>query len=366
MPICVAGMPHSGMSMVGLALSALGVDLGPQHELVPDDPDIDRSRRGARFARINDAILDVVDAAWNSPPENNGSWAVRPELEPLRHEARKVADSLALQEPWGWADPCNSLTLPFWRELFPDLQILVCVRHPAELARLLDGDGAASFPEAVELWRAYYGVIDDLGDDYVVTHFARYREDAECELERVARQLHLDPSPSELRLAMSAVEVESGTGGGSDPALPAEVRRLYSRLLGADARERAAQTAPSGEQKLEIAHLRRELERAKGRIDALYAQVEAHTGWERERDELLANLEEQLLERDQDLRAALEENEWRRSVESDLRAENEWLRGKEEAARQELQSVRQTRLWRMGTRYWSVKDTVRDTLRRSR
>jgi hypothetical protein len=364
MPICVAGMPHSGMSRVGLALSALGVDLGPETDLLTDEPYTDRSRIQARFASINDAILDVFDAAWNSPPERSGSWASRTELEPLRHEARTVCDALALAEPWGWVDPCNSLTLPFWLELFPDLEILVCVRHPLELARALDADGAASIPEAIELWRAYYGVIDDLGDAYVVTHLSRYREDAERELERVARELHLAPSSSEWRDAIRTIEVGSGNGG-SDSELPAEVRRLYSRFLEANARDKHNQTASLAEQKLELAHLRRELERFKGRIDAMHAELEAHAGWERERDELLANLETQLLERDEELQRAWKESEWRKGIETALRDENQWLREREEGLSQQLESIVQTRLWRFGARYWSLKDSVRDTLRRS-
>jgi hypothetical protein len=372
-------MPHSGMSMVGLALSALGVDLGPESELPPEATYADRSRIEARFARINDAILDAAGAAWNSPPESNGAWAGRPELEPLKREARTVCDSLALAEPWGWVDPFNSLTLPFWRGLFPDLEILVCVRHPLELARALHADGAVSIPEAVELWRAYYGAIDDLGESYVVTHLARYREDAERELKRVARELHLAPSPSEWRHAISTIDVLSGNGGASDATLPPEVRRLYSGLLAADVQERPSRGASSTEQKLEIAHLRRELERAKGRIDDLQAQVDAHAGWERERDELLANLEAQLLERDEELKRAWEENEWRRGVESTLREETNALREQTDALREEtkwlqeneaglnaqLESMMQTRLWRLGTRYWSLRDGLRGRFRRS-
>jgi hypothetical protein len=366
MPICIAGMPHSGMSMVGVALSALGVDLGPESELPPEVAFADRSRTEARFTRINDAILEAAGAAWNSPPVSNGAWAGRSELEPLKREARTVCEALALAEPWGWVDPANSLTLPFWRELFPDLQVLVCVRHPLELAQALDADGAASVSEALELWRAYYVAVDALGDRYVVTHFSRYGEDAHGELARVAKQLHLSPSPAELRHAIGTIDGVAGNGTLSEGDVPAEVEQLYARLLAATTRERPSDAGSIREQKLEIAHLRRELERAKGRIEDLRAQVEAHAGWERERDELLANLEEQLLERDEDLKRTFEENEWRRGIETALREENEWRRGNEEHARQQLEAFQHTRLWQMGTRYWSLKARVRGALRRPR
>jgi hypothetical protein len=349
MPICVAGMPHSGVTVVGRALRALGVDLGPESE--------------ARFAQINDAVLEAAGAAWNSPPESNGSWAGRAELEPLKREARMVCDALALAEPWGWADPANSLTLPFWRELFPDLEILLCVRHPLELAQALEAEGAVSASEALELWRAYYGAVDELGGPYIVTHLRRYGEEPRSELERVARALHLSPSAADLRDATAAVEDLPADGSATAADLPEDVARLYTQLIAANERQRAP--SATTQQKLELAHLRRELQRAKGRIDDLRVQVEAHAGWQRERDELLANLEQQLLERDEELKRAWKENEWRRGVESALREENEWLRQNEQEARGQLESMRETRLWRLGASYWSLKDRLRDALRRS-
>jgi hypothetical protein len=366
MPICIAGMPHSGMSMVGLALSALGVDLGPESELPPEAAYADRSRTTARFTRINDAILDAAGAAWNSPPASNGAWAGRPELGPLKREAMIVCDALALAEPWGWVDPANSLTLPFWRELFPELQILVCLRHPLGSATGLEAEGAASVSEALELWRAYYGAIDEFADRYAVTLVSRYGEDARGELERVAQELHLSPSSTDLRHAVGTIEGVAGNEARSEEELPAEVERLYARLLAATTRKPQSDGGSIREQKLEIAHLRRELERATGRIEDLRLQVEAHAGWQRERDDLLANLEEQLLERDEDLKRTLAENEWRRGIEKALREENEWLRGNEQHAREQLEAVQHTRLWRLGTGYWSLKARARGALRRSR
>jgi hypothetical protein len=351
MPICVAGMPHSGISTVGRALSALGVDLGPESE--------------ARFARINQAILEATGAAWDSPPAGNGSWTSQPEIESLKREARSTCDALALTEPWGWADSTNSLTLPFWRELIPDLEVLFCVRHPLELAKALQAEGAVSAAEALELWRAYYGTVDELKDSYVVTDVGRYADDSRRELERVARELHLSPSPAELGDATATMEGVPAGGSHSDAGLPREVGYLYERLS-AGARRDVSDRAPGSlaEQKVEIAYLRRELERAKGRLDDLHGQVEAHAGWQREREELLANLEEHLLERDEDLKRAWEENEWRRGNESALRQENQWLHEKEHEARRQLESMQQTRLWRFGESYWSLKDRLRNAIRR--
>lgn len=198
-----------------------------------------------------------------------------------------------------------------------------------------------------------------------MTDLSRYAEDGQAELERIAQELHLSPSPTDVRHALGTLEDLTGSGARAEEELPAEVGRLYERLLEASARDDRDPQGSIPAQRLEIAHLRRELERSKGRIQDLRAQVEAHAGWQRERDELLANLEQQLLERDEDLKRALEENMWRQGVESALREEYEWLQGKEQEARGQLESMRETRLWRLGASYWSLKDRLRGRLGRS-
>ena len=345
---------------------------------------------GSRFASINDQILATFDAAWSSPPPSNGSWASRAELEPLKGHALAVCDALALVEPWGWMDAANALTLPFWRELFPDLQVLVCVRDPLEVARAIDAEGAASVQEGLELWRAYHEAIEGLADEHVVTQLGRYREDAEGELERIAQELHLSSSSEELRRAARLVERDWSGSGASDTGAGEEARRLYSRLLakgtGRMSGDRRGEAAgrnaddPLVQQKREIAHLRRELERSRGRADVLQQQLESQAGWENEREELLATLEVQLAKRDEELQRAWQENEWRQSVElasrneiawvreqqEVLTREVEWLREQNDVLNRQIESIQQTRLWRMGSRYWTLKGRMRHPFGRNR
>jgi hypothetical protein len=395
MPICVVGMPHSGMEVVGLALRVLGVDLGPQHDL-QQGAYADRAVMGSRFASINDEILASFDVAWNSPPASNGSWASRAELEPLKGRALEVCNALALVEPWGWIDAANALTLPFWRELFPDLQVLVCIRDPLEVATALDAEGAASVPEGLELWRAYHEAIEELMDEHLVTELGRYHEEAEGELERIARKLHLSTSNDELRRAARLVESDWPGSGASDTRAGDEARPLYSRLPGrakgnpTDAmtggNRREGEVADRGaddrivQQKREIAHLRRELERSRGRADALLQQLESRAGWENEREQLLATLEVQLSHRDEELQRAWQESERRQSVElasrdevawlreqqDVLTREVEWLREQNDALSRQIEWMHQTRVWRVGSGYWALKRLLRQPFRRNR
>lgn len=39
-----------------------------------------------------------------------------------------------LDRPWGWKDPRNTFTLPFWLDLFPNAKVIHIYRHPLDIA----------------------------------------------------------------------------------------------------------------------------------------------------------------------------------------------------------------------------------------
>ncbi len=358
MPICIAGMPFSGTSLVAGVLRELGLDLGPEEE---------------RFGGLNDEILAAVGAAWDSPPADDGPWAQRSQLEPLRQRAAVVSRALALAEPWGWADPRNALTLPFWRVLFPELHVLVCLRDPHEVASSLEARGLCSYTSGLRLWRSYYQPTLDLAEDHrVVTHYARFSEDPRAEVERLAAAVGLRPSRSQIRRATASLNGHSATERPSeDPALPPDVRELYGTLLQGAAshgQAKATETAfaiaeeetaaglweANAAQRLELEHLRLELARRLGHAEALQTQLDARAAGDVDLTHVIHELEEQLLERDEEI-ATLREHR--------LHAEDS-LRRAVEALEEKLNAVEPTLLWRLGLRYWSLKQLIRESLRR--
>jgi hypothetical protein len=374
-------MPFSGISLVARILDDLGLDLGPEEELSLENGNADESWRNRRFVRLNDQILGALDAAWDSPPDDGGRWSHRQQLEPLRQRAAVVSNGLALAEPWGWADPRNSLTLPFWRELFPDLRVVVCVRNPHEVAGALEARGSASFSEGLRLWRSYYGASADLGDDErVVTNYARYYEEPRAEVERLAEAVGLKPSRAEIRRAVATLVTRGGDDvRGDDAELPSDVRDLYRTLLEAASASARGQAKPSGvatvaaaereatedlrdaiaAQRLELEYLRLELARRRGYLDALHIQLDVRAASDVELRQVIQGLEEQLLERDEEIAALRAETEWRMQTEDSLgRAVD--------ALEEKVAAVEPTRLWRLGQRYWSLKQSIRQALKRGR
>ena len=362
-------MPHSGIVLVSRLLAGIGLDLGPTSEELPTP------NGGGRFTRLNDEILRAADAAWNSPPPRDGGWLHSSQLEPVRRTALDLPGLLGLSEPWGWADPRNSLTLPFWQELFPDLGLIVCVRDPRDVIASLHADAVISARGALNLWEEYYRALLDLaGDACVITHYDSYREDPKAELERVARGLGLDSSRVATTWTAASLELPRTAVEGANGRLPVRVQDLYERL-----REAAKAPAPEARpakrspavrvdlpkaleaQRGELEHLRLELAGARGHIDALRTQVEVRSLEPSDLRDVIRNLEQQLVERDEQVEklhtALLESHASRREAEAAL------TRGIEDLER-ELEFIKSTRLWSAWKRYWAVKARLRRLFRR--
>jgi septal ring factor EnvC (AmiA/AmiB activator) len=121
-------------------------------------------------------------------------------------------------------------------------------------------------------------------------------------------------------------------------------------------------------QQRELEHLRLELARAHGHIEELRIQLEVHSLEPTELREAVQNLEQQLVERDEELeelrRMVREGDAWRRKIEVDRRKTEESLARDIEAFRREVQLIKSTRLWRAGERYWETKARLRAFVRR--
>lgn len=142
-PVIVIGMHRSGTSLVAAMLFQLGVYGGA-------DIDIRRIRsevaaRSAAlvsgyaesgvFFRLNEEMLARAGARWDDPQpflERRDHPRVAPrEVAALEQRAaRELAVGFqsgfesGRQSVWGWKDPRNSLTLPYWLNLFPGARVL--------------------------------------------------------------------------------------------------------------------------------------------------------------------------------------------------------------------------------------------------
>ena len=194
MPICIAGMHRSGTSMVARLLNLCGLYLGEPNELPgPLGDNLEGHWENTLFRSLNDRLLAHLGGAWDLPPALASGWEESPDLRWAHEEARHLVERFGAHGPWGWKDPRNSLTLPFWRSVLPDLKVVICLRNPLEVAESLRRRGSFSQAFALHLWltynqRALSGVPPR---ERVVTEYGAYFLDPEGELRRVLGLLGL-------------------------------------------------------------------------------------------------------------------------------------------------------------------------------
>ena len=174
--------------MLTRLLHRCGLYLGPKDALMPpqaDNPDGFWEHLG--FVGLNDELLDALGGAWDLPPKTNENLSDE-RLDPLRMKARLLIEGFPSAQIWGWKDPRNSLTLPFWEDLLPGLKTLMIVRNPLEVAYSMGKRNRTSYAFGLRLWEIYNRRLIETASEHerLVTHYDLFFENAENELRRIA------------------------------------------------------------------------------------------------------------------------------------------------------------------------------------
>jgi GT2 family glycosyltransferase/glycosyltransferase involved in cell wall biosynthesis len=234
--ICIASAHRSGTSMLTKLLHTCGLYLGPENELMPaqaDNPDGFWEHLG--FVALNDELLNELGGAWDLPPKADENFT-QPRLDPLRLKAQLLIEGFASASVWGWKDPRNSLTLPFWQELLPGLKTVIIVRNPLEVAYSMRERNGTSYSFGLRLWEIYNRrVIEAAGArERLVTHYDFFFEDAEAELRRIAHFVGLPDSKVESAAALVTTQrrhTHFTIDQMIDARVSAEVIELYRALI---------------------------------------------------------------------------------------------------------------------------------------
>ena len=179
--------------MLTRLLHVCGLYLGPKDELMPaqaDNPDGFWEHLG--FVALNDELLNELGGAWDLPPKSDETFE-HARLDPLRMKARLLIERFNSAGLWGWKDPRNSLTLPFWRDLLPGMKTLIMVRNPLEVAHSMKERNGTSYSFGVRLWEIYNRRVMETAreHDRLVTHYDSFFEDPETELQRITNFIGL-------------------------------------------------------------------------------------------------------------------------------------------------------------------------------
>jgi hypothetical protein len=251
-------MHRSGTSMVARLLMQSGLDLGPEDQFpVPRHDNPEGYWESIPFQSTNQRLLAIYDTAWQIPPEFADGWESDDRLADLRMRAKAIPAELGLKEPWGWKDPRNSITLPFWKSIWPDLRVVMCVRNPLDVAISLMTRDRMTITAALRLWATYQRRILDAVPpaQRVVTHYDSFFADPRAELRRLLEFLGITaPEQTVVQACESIVSglrhSRSGLGDLEQVCPPAQVLELYRDLCAASGpnlayADRASGNAPA-------------------------------------------------------------------------------------------------------------------------
>lgn len=210
MPVIITGMHRSGTSMVTRLLNLCGLDLGPEEQLMPPAPDNNPEGFWEHLAlvAINDEILHHHGGSWKHPPVFPAGWETSANMRALCEHAAALPATCGFKAPWGWKDPRAALTLPFWKTVWPDQRVVICIRNPVEVAlSLLKRDGL-SCRAGLKLWLAYHDQLlkNVPPENRVVTHYDSYFDDPRAELQRLVEQLQLPADEGRIHSACAAIK----------------------------------------------------------------------------------------------------------------------------------------------------------------
>jgi len=156
---CILGMHRSGTSLVARLVNMLGIYLGRAERMLEPRPDNPRGFWEHQVINnINDQILARFGGSYFSPPDFPSGWQNSPKLQDLRERASELlAEEFANVPSWGWKDPRTCLTLAFWQQLLPQMQYVICVRNPVDVAHSLQKRDGLTFARSADLWVAHLG-----------------------------------------------------------------------------------------------------------------------------------------------------------------------------------------------------------------
>ena len=208
-PICIAGMHRSGTSMVARLLHNCGLYLGEENELAPAKPDNpDGFWENLKFVDLNEEILELLGAGWDMPPPAfPADWQGHEDFQKLRVKAELVLARFRGHDPWGWKDPRNSVTLPFWRSVLPNLKVIICVRHPLEVALSLRRRNFLSYELSLTLWALYNRrALEDVPPQQrLVVHYDAFFRRPQAEVNRIIEFAGLNVGTAQLESALERI-----------------------------------------------------------------------------------------------------------------------------------------------------------------
>jgi hypothetical protein len=163
-PVIIIGAHRSGTSLVTRLLDDLGLFVGAR----PDN-----NHEPVFFQSLNDIFLHQSGGRWDNPKpiarflDDQENLRLTQDYVSLLMKSPSVASFIGLRKyircqnlfdldiPWGWKDPRNTYTLPFWLMMFPQAKVIHVYRHGMDVARSLNHRCREHFNAKSSLYEKY-------------------------------------------------------------------------------------------------------------------------------------------------------------------------------------------------------------------
>lgn len=236
--VFVLGMHRCGTSLVAGLLKTLGVDFGPDSDLMP--PTQFNAKGFFEHVQLNGINVEIMvkfGGDWYAPPPLAPGWEDLPQLDEIRKRAgERIQQFFGSSSLWGFKDPRTCITFPFWRKLLQDkVQVVIVGRNPIDSSRSLQDAQKILASEASDLWFRHM-VAAFLGSHGLPRHVMLY-EDAlvnlHAELDRLASFLGITVTDQMRVEAMRFLDpnlrhfVSSDDDVAGGYGLTAKVRKAY-------------------------------------------------------------------------------------------------------------------------------------------
>ena len=144
-PIIITGIHRSGTTLLSKIFENNKVFLGAKKDL---------NNEALFFQNLNKWLLSSYGISWENPKYIDFELN-KNRFDMILFKLQKILNSrlnfrylglkslvlekklLEIDFDWGWKDPRNIFSLPFWLKLFPESKVLILIRHPFDVVNSL-------------------------------------------------------------------------------------------------------------------------------------------------------------------------------------------------------------------------------------
>lgn len=279
-PVIIIGMSRSGTSMLTRMLGGLGLFAGSR---------VTNNHEALFFREINDWLLTQCSGGLENPSaikyllRDKEARALYGEFIRYTMKTPRAISYLGIRKyikyrtpagldiPWGWKDPRNTFTLPFWLDIFPEARVIHIFRHPLDIVNSLrarrergllrlKGRHAwikslywyylmrkfiggkrvfvdlrgADLEEGLSMWEEYIAEarrhVSDLGDRAIEIKYEYFLDNPREVLEKLTDFCALDAGTSDIEKSAGQVNKSRGYAYLNDPELKAFSAQIAERL----------------------------------------------------------------------------------------------------------------------------------------